>query len=266
MARCGPPVSGKPPVGTVLTHGGGGEFYIDWLTWLSEHLARAGYITLSMNRRDHGSQEGYQNFELAAMDHKYMVDLLVSRGAESVVLTGHSYGTVTVPYYVISNDARVKAIILYAALGYDREGLKKLVGSESEYAPAVAKAKEMANAGRGKESFLMPPLLPGGPARLSAYKTFLNRRGPETKAIPVEIIRKLSDQPILAIRDPADPLPGTVPPAQQLLQAANKNLEYILLRDIRAGKMDVAAHRFAGREEEVLRITLEWLRKHKLNP
>ena len=31
-----------------------------------------------------------------------------------------------------------------------------------------------------------------------------------------------------------------------LLQAANKNLEYILLRDIRGGKTDVAAHRFAG--------------------
>ena len=30
--------------------------------------------------------------------------------------------------------------------------------------------------------------------------------------------------------------------------------------------MDTAAHEFRGREEEILRITLERLKKHKLNP
>src|SRR5262252_6926106 len=57
-----------------------------------------------------GRSIGFHNFEPSAMDHKYMVDLLASRGAEAVVLAGHSYGTVTIPYYVAtSNDPRVKA-------------------------------------------------------------------------------------------------------------------------------------------------------------
>ena len=51
---------------------------------------------------------------------------------------------------------------------------------------------------------------------------------------------------------------------QQQLKAANKNLEYVLLPDITGGKMDAAAHQFRGREEEVFRITLDWLKKHRL--
>ncbi|HEV8371139.1 MAG TPA: type II CAAX endopeptidase family protein [Pyrinomonadaceae bacterium] len=39
---------------------------------------------------------------------------------------------------------------------------------------------------------------------------------------------------------------ATIPPAQQQLQEANKNLEYQLLPDIRDGKMDTAAHQFRG--------------------
>ena len=135
----------------------------------------------------------------------------------------------------------------------------------------------MVAAGRGKETFLLPPILPGGQPRQaelvrdvskrpSSYETFLNRGGPDSKAVPVEIIRKVQGRPILAILDPADPFLATIPPAQQQLQEANKNLEYVLLPDIRGGKMDTAAHQFRGREEEVLRITLEWLKKHKLNP
>ena len=105
-----------------------------------------------------------------------------------------------------------------------------------------------------------------GPPRPSTYETFLNRGGPDTKAIPVEIIRQVRGRPLLAIRDPADPFPATIPPAQQQLQAANQNLEYVLLPDIRGGKSDPAAHQFRGREEEVFRITLAWLNKQHLSP
>jgi hypothetical protein len=124
----------------------------------------------------------------------------------------------------------------------------------------------MVTAGRGKESFLLPSILPGGRPRLSSYEVFLNKGGPDTTAIPVEILTKVNDRPILAIRDIADPFPATMPPAEQQLKAANKNLEYVLLSDVSSGKMDAAAHQFSGREEEVFRITLDWLKKHRLSP
>jgi pimeloyl-ACP methyl ester carboxylesterase len=261
------PASSKARIGIVIAPGGGAEFYNDWLVWLGQHFARSGYIALSMNRRDHGQEQWYHNFEPSAMDHKYMINFLASRGAEVVILVGHSYGTVTAAYYVMaSDDPRVKAIILYGPHGYKRDGLTRSFGSQTEYEQAVAKAKEMVAGGLGKDTFLLPPILPGGQPRPSSYETFLNKGGPDTKAVPVEIIRKVQGRPILAIRDPADPFPATMPPAQQQLQEANKNLEYVLLPDIRGGKMDTVAHQFRGREEEVLRITLKWLKKNQLNP
>jgi non-heme chloroperoxidase len=261
------PASGKARVGIIIAPGGGSEFYSDWLVWLGENFARSGYIALSMNRRDHGHEQWYQDFEPSAMDHRYMVDLLASRGAQAVILVGHSYGTVTAPYYVMaSDDPRVKAIVLYGPHGYKRDGLARSFGSRDEYEHAIAKAREMVAAGLGKDTFLLPPILPGGQPRPSSYETFLNRGGPDTEAVPVEIIAKVQGRPILAIRDPADPFPATIPPAQQQLQEANRNLEYILLPDIRDGTMDPAAHQFRGREVEVFRITLAWLEKHKLSP
>lgn len=261
------PPRGKARVGVVLAHGGSGYFYNDWLTWLGERLAQEGYIALSMHRRDHGEEHWFHEFEPSAMDHKYMVDLLTSRGARVVVLAGHSYGTVTTPYYVAtSNDPRVKAMILFAPHGFRRDGLARAFPSKAEFDNVVAKAREMVAAGRGKETFLIPSIIPGGRPRLSSYEVFLNRGGPDTKAIPAEIIAKVTDRPILAIRDPADPYLATIPPAEQQLKAANNNLEYVLMPDIRNGRADPSAHQFARREEEVLRITLAWLKKHRLGP
>ena len=261
------PASGKAAVGIVIAPGADSEFYSDWLVWLGENFARSGYVALSMNRRDHGREQWFHNFEPSAMDHKYMIDSLAARGAQAVILVGQSYGTVTAPYYVVaSDDPRVKAIILYGAHGYKRDGVSRAFRSLDEYDQAVAKAREMVAAGRGKETFLLPPIVPGGEPRPSSYETFLNRGGPDTKAVPVEIISKVQGRPILAVRDPADPYRATIPPAQKQLQEANRNLEYVLLPDIRDGKMDPAAHQFRGREEEVFRVTVEWLRKHKLVP
>ncbi|HET7696558.1 MAG TPA: alpha/beta fold hydrolase [Vicinamibacterales bacterium] len=261
------PARGKSRVGIVIAAGADSEFYSDWLVWLGEHFARSGYIALSMNRRDHGPQQWFHQFEPSAMDHKYMVDLLAARGVQAVVLAGHSYGTVTAPYYAMaSDDPRVKALVLYGPHGYKRDGLTRSFGSQAEYEQTVARARDMVAAGRGRETFLLPPILPGGPPRPSSYETFLNRGGPDTSAVPIEIIRKVQGRPILAIRDPADPYRATVPPAQQQLLEANKNLEYVLLPDIRNGKMDGAAHQFQGREDEVLRITLAWLGKQRLSP
>jgi len=261
------PISGKARVGIVIAPGAGSEFYDELLAWLGENFARSGYIALSMNRRDHAQEQWYHKFELSAMDHKYMIDYLAARGAQAIVLAGHSYGTLTAPYYVaVSDDARVKAIILYGPHGYKRDGVARSFSSQSEYDATVAKANEMIAAGRGTETFLLPPIRPGGRPRPSSYETFLDRAGPDTKAVPIEIIREVQRRPILAIRDPADPYLATLPPAQQQLQEANRNLEYVLLPDIKNGKMDAAAHQFRGREEEVLRITLQWLKKHNLSP
>ena len=259
------PASGKARVGIALATGTGGEFYGN--SWFGERYARAGYLVLSLNRRDHGDNFGYYKLEPSALDHRYAVDLLMSRGVESVVLAGHSYGTVTVPYYVMtSDDSRVRGLILTSALGDLRVGTRIAVGGQVKYDEIVSRAREMVRAGRGKEAFLMPPLTVGGRSLVHDYETFLDKRGPDSKAVPYESLKKMKNRPILAIRDPADPLPATLPPAQQQLEESNSDLKYVLLPDIYGGKMVPASHGFEGRREEVFGIIQDWLSQHGLVP
>ena len=56
------PASGKARVGVVLATGTGGEFYSQG--WFGERYAQAGYLALSLNRRDHGQNFGYSNLNL----------------------------------------------------------------------------------------------------------------------------------------------------------------------------------------------------------
>lgn len=259
------PASGKARVGIALATGTGGEFYGN--SWFAERYAQAGYLVLSLNRRDHGDNFGYYKLEPSALDHRYAVDLLMTRGVESVVLAGHSYGTVTVPYYVMAtDDSRVNGLILTSALGDLRVGTRIAAGGQEKYDEIVSRAREMVKAGRGKESFLMSPLTTGGRSLVHDYETFLDKRGPDSKAVPYESLKKVKNRPILAIRDPADPLPATLPPAQQQLEESNSNLQYVLLPDIYEGKMDPASHGFVGRQEEVFGIIQAWLNQHGLTP
>ena len=259
------PASGKARVGIALATGTGGEFYGN--SWFGERYARAGYLVLSLNRRDHGDNFGYYKLEPSALDHRYAVDLLMSRGVESVVLAGHSYGTVTVPYYVMaSDDSRVRGLILTSALGDLRVGTRIAAGGQEKYDEIVSRAREMVWAGRGKESFLMSPLTAGGRPLVHDYETFLDKRGPDSKAVPYQSLKKVKNRPILAIRDPADPLPATLPPAQQQLEESNSDLKYVLLPDIYNGKMVRASHGFVGRREEVFGIIQDWLNENGLTP
>ena len=258
------PSTGTPRIGIALATGTGGEFYST--AERAEQFAKAGFMVISMNRRDHGDKFGYYNVEPSALDHRYAIDLLAERGVEDVVLVGQSYGTVTVPYYVkVVGDPRVKALVLTAALGDLRAGSRIAVGGAEPYERMVSKAQEMVLAGRGKETFLMPGLTPSDPPMVHTYETFLDKRGPASKAVPYELMKSI-ELPILAIRDPADPLPATLPPAQQQLEASNKRLKYVLLPDIRNGRMDRAAHGFAGRQDELFGIIFKWLGEQDLLP
>ena len=261
------PAGGVPRVGVALAQGTGGEFYSAMLVWLGEELAKAGYLTLSLNRRDHGSSFGYHKLENAAMDHRYAVDLLTERGVQSVVLAGRSFGTVTGPYYVrATDDERIRAMVLLAPVGDYRVGTRGAVGGPQKYDEMVAEARQGVAEGRGSDSFFIPPMPGGRRPAASSYESFLDKRGPDSEAVPAEILKDVGDRPILAIRDPADPLPGTLPPAQQLLEAANPNLHYVLLPDTRNGEMARESHTFTGREEEVLGIVLDWLAQQGLSP
>jgi pimeloyl-ACP methyl ester carboxylesterase len=258
----GPPRS----VAVVLTAGTGAEFY-DLAHW-GELFAGAGYLTVSLNRRDHGIWYGFQLFEPSSLDLRYAIDLAVRRGATRVILVGQSYGTVTTSYYLATaHDKRVRAAILLAPSA-DFRAAPGAFGGQEAYDSAMKVARQMVAEGKGHQTFLRPtqaviPPSPNGapPPTLISYEVFLNKRGPEAKTATAELLRT-AEVPILAIRDPADPIAGTAPLSQQKLESANRLLEYILLPDTHAGRSDPRAHRFEGRGREVFKLMLDWMAKH----
>ena len=117
----------------------------------------------------------------------------------------------------------------------------------------------MVAAGKGGEAFIIPPMVPGYMPMVHTYDIFLDKRGPEARVAPIELIQQVGDRPILGIRDPGDPFPATLPPAREMLEAANPNLTYILLDDIREGAMTPTAHGFEDRESEISALICHWM-------
>ncbi len=257
------PGAGGSETAIALFPGTGAEFYNSLFTYLGPGLAAAGYTTLAINRRDHGVHFGFHTLAEGAADQGLAIDYLASRGANHVIAGGHSYGTVTVPWYVAeTDDPRVPAMLLYAPLGDLRPASITICGGQGEYDRIVEKSREMVAAGRGSEAFLIPPMVAGGMPLIHTYEVFLDKRGPESKAVPIDILGRTGTRKMLGVRDPADPYPATQPPARELLEAANPNLDYLLLGDIRDGDTTPDAHYCLGREQEVLDATLGWLARN----
>ncbi len=254
------PQTGAAETGIALFPGTGSEFYQPWLSYAGPRLAAAGYSTIALNRRDHGGFFGFHGMAASAMDHRHAVDYLAARGVRRIILAGHSYGTLTAPLYVRNTgDPRVAGLILYAPLGDMRAASEQIVGGRENYQRIVAEAEAKVAEGKGGEAFLIPPMVPGLIPMVHTYEMFLEKRGPDSEAVGFELIRHMGARPLLGVRDPDDPFPATRPPAQEKLQAANPNLTYVLLDKISRERIDDTIHRFHGREEEVLKITLDWL-------
>jgi pimeloyl-ACP methyl ester carboxylesterase len=254
------PVGEGSDMGIALFPGTGAEFYQPWLRWLGPRLAAAGYRVISLNRRDHGGLFGYFKLAESAMDHKTAIDWLAARGARRIVMAGHSYGTLTTLCYVrATNDARVTALVLYAPVGDMRAATVPMVGGQEEYDRLVTEARRKVRDGKGMEAFLIGPTVPQEKPIAHSYEVFLDKRGPDSAAVGWELIGAAGDRPLLAVRDPDDPFVSTHPPTQRRLEAANPKLKYVLLAPLPRPAVDDTVHRFAGREEEVLALTLRWL-------
>jgi pimeloyl-ACP methyl ester carboxylesterase len=239
-----------------------GEFY-DYAEWGSR-FAADGFLTISLNRRDSGSQAGYHPFEPSARDLKYAVDLAFQRGARQVVILGLSYGTVVTSYYLVSaSDSRVKGAVLLSPLADFRSANMRSAG-EAAYNAALQTARTMVASGKGDDVFTEPGSAERtGRPTLTTYAVFLDKRGPDTKAVPAELLKTVKI-PILAVRDPDDPAPGTLPPAQQRLEAASDLVTFVLLPEGPRGRNGGVIHRLGGRETEVVALVRDWLAKHGL--
>jgi predicted alpha/beta-fold hydrolase len=101
----------------VQVHGSGGNLASLPLRALARGLSAKGYAALSINTRQHDEHVNTDLFFDVRRDIEAAVATVRALGYRSIVLLGHSLGTVQVQYYAATDwDPTIKAVILTGAV------------------------------------------------------------------------------------------------------------------------------------------------------
>lgn len=232
----------------LLVHGYAGNFYTGW-PGLARGLAQKGHLTLALNMRDHDLTPQTSLFEDNRADIEAGANLLMSRGAASVVLVGQSLGTNRVLFYQAdTQDPRVRGLVLMAGPGNLLEWNIRIFGREPALA-VLTEAQRRVQMGRGAELILVD-LGPLGKALYSAQHV-VSLRGPETRSDPFQNIARVK-VPILILHGMADRLAD--PAVAERLRAAA-----VATPSVRLHLIPDADHGLPEHPDAILPVLGPWL-------
>jgi alpha-beta hydrolase superfamily lysophospholipase len=102
----------------VQVHGSGGNLSSLPLRVITRALSAKGYTALSISTRQHDEHVNTDLFFDVRRDIEAAVATVSALGYRSIVLLGHSLGTVQVQYYAATDwDPTIKAVVLTGAFG-----------------------------------------------------------------------------------------------------------------------------------------------------
>ena len=111
----------KPPAETTIivqVHGSGGNLASLPLRVIARALSAQGYAALSISTRQHDEHVNTDNFFEVRRDIEAAIVTAKALGYRSIILQGHSLGTVQVAFFAaIDWDTAIKAVILTGAFG-----------------------------------------------------------------------------------------------------------------------------------------------------
>jgi pimeloyl-ACP methyl ester carboxylesterase len=240
----------------LLFHGNTMNFYTGPMRFLPPALVKLGLACLAFNRRGHDIlstrssriAEGgaYQLAREGIEDNRVAAGWLAARGFAHPVVIGHSNGGMLAVRYV-ADHPQTPALVLLSAHGGGRDIIQRggrsglMVGGRVE--EFAARAREMVQAGRGRELMLMP----GWWYAISA-ESFVDRltETPDTLALAPRI-----KCPSLFVR--GDKEPREQYPAEEFKARSGGPCTVEIVPD--------CDHFYNGREEAIQTIVSSWLRK-----
>jgi pimeloyl-ACP methyl ester carboxylesterase len=102
----------------VIVHGSGGSYARAPNSLLSGDLSARGFAALAINTRQHDDKRNTDNFFETSRDIDAAVQTAKALGYHSIVLQGHSLGTLQVLFYAATNwDRDTKALVQLSILG-----------------------------------------------------------------------------------------------------------------------------------------------------
>jgi pimeloyl-ACP methyl ester carboxylesterase len=217
------PVGRAPAASTILVqiHGSGANLAELPLRAVARVLSPKGYAALTISTRQHDEHVNTDNFFDVHKDIEAAVATAKALGYTSIVLQGHSLGTVQVEYYAATDwDPAIKAVILTGPFGKLPWKSRNIIIQDEVAYKALSQASLDA-AKAGKPGDLLPMKMPYFARETPVTaQHFLTYRDEQTSAADGTYWVPRIPHPILMLRDQAD---GIVLPFEpyMLLSAAH---------------------------------------------
>jgi pimeloyl-ACP methyl ester carboxylesterase len=234
------------------------------MTFLGRGLSAKGYAMLAIDTRQHNEHINTDNFYEIRDDIQAAVFTARALGYKTLVLLGHSLGTIQVQYYAAQDwSADIKAVVLlspFADLPWKSRDI--LIANEKQYADLTDAALKSLHA--GTQSSVMPVkmgYLQGASSPVTAQH-FLTYRDQTTGITDGTFWIKRIPHPILIVRDQAD---GIVLPFEpnMLLSAAGTpgslvtNVKFVLVPDDHPA--GIQGHKFTNNQQPLIDTVSGWL-------
>src|SRR6266478_8906160 len=132
----------------VQVHGSGGNLSSLPLRAIARALSARGYAALSICTRQHDEHVNTDNFFDVRRDIEAAVATVKALGYRSIVLQGHSLGTIQVAFYAATDwDPTIKAVVLTGAFGKLPWKSRHILIQDEDNHKALAEASLGANFG-----------------------------------------------------------------------------------------------------------------------
>jgi len=253
----------------VQAHGSGGNLASLLQPAIARALSARGYAALSISTRQHDEHVNADNFFDVRRDIEAAVATVRALGYRSIVLQGHSLGTIQVAFYAATDwDPTIKAVILTGAFGkLSWKSRHILIQDEDNYKALAEASLGALKAGKAAEILPIKMRWLGGVETPVTAQHFLTYRNEQTSAADGTYWISRIPRPILILRDEAD---GVVLPFEpyMLLSAARAegslvpSIKYELLPNHRPPSRE--GHLFADNADALTDAVSAWLAEQHL--
>jgi pimeloyl-ACP methyl ester carboxylesterase len=253
----------------VQVHGSGSNLAELPLRAVARALSPKGYAALTISTRGHDRHVNTDNFFDVRKDIEAAVATAKALGYPSIVLQGHSLGTIQVEYYAATDwDPAIKGVILTGPFGnLPWKSRNILIQNEEVYERLTAAARNAV--ATSKVADILPMKMPylGGRQTAVTAQHFLTYRDEQTSAADGTYWIPRIPHPILLVRDEAD---GIILPFEphMLLSAAHaqgslvKSITYVIAPD--QHPPSAAGHIFTDNTQPLIDAISAWLAKQHL--
>jgi pimeloyl-ACP methyl ester carboxylesterase len=253
----------------VQVHGSGGNLASLPLRAIARALSARGYAALSISTRQHDEHVNADNFFDVRRDIEAAVATVRALGYRSIVLQGHSLGTVQVAFYAATDwDPTIKAVILTDAFGkLPWKSRHILIQDEDNYKALAEASLGALKAGKAAEILPIKMRWLGGVETPVTAQHFLTYRNGQTSAADGTYWISRVPRPILILRDEADGLVLQFEPFM-LLSAARAegslvpSIKYVLVPNHRPPSRE--RHQFADNTAALTDAVSAWLAEQDL--